>query len=162
MTVPPTRPARSRRGPLIAALMLLLTALLGAVVGVSLDRRFFQPGHQGALGPRFGRPPGAFRDRMARELELSPTQRESVDSIMDRSLREICTVQDEVQPRLDSLSNRMRREVEQVLTPDQIKKVEAFKKRHPHPTVHGLAARCSPEARRGGFRERDSEAPRRP
>lgn len=163
MTVPPTRPARSRRGPLIAVLMLLLTALLGAVVGVSLDRRFFLPGHHGALGPRFGRPPAAFRDRMARELGLSPTQRASVDSIMDRSFREICTVQDEVQPRLDTLFNRLRREVAQVLTPEQVKKLETFKGKHPRPTARRLGRpECSPEARRGGFGEKASEAPRRP
>lgn len=147
MTVPPARPAPSRRGPIIASLMLLLTALLGAVLGVSLDRRFLLPGHHGAPGPRSGGPPAAFRDRMARELELSPTQRASVDSIMERSLREICTVKEEVQPRLDSLFSRMRHEVEQVLSPEQVKKAEAFKRKHP-PRGMGRPE-CSPEARRG-------------
>lgn len=151
MTVPPTRADRSRRTPLIAMLMLLLTALLGAVVGVSLDRRFSPSGDHGPMGPHFGMPPTAFRDRMAGELGLSPTQRESVDSIMDRSFREICTVQDEVQPRLDTLFTRMRREVAQVLTPEQEKKLETFRKKHPRPTARGLSKpECSPEARRGG------------
>lgn len=131
MTVPLTRPARTRRGPIVASLILLLTAVLGAVLGVSLDRRFFLPGHHGAPGPGFGKPSPAFRDRMARELGLSPAQRASVDSIIERSQREICTVKEEVQPRLDSLLNRMRREVEQVLTPEQVKQAEAFRKKHP-------------------------------
>lgn len=159
MTVPPIRPARSRRGPVIAVLMLLFTALLGAAVGVSLDRRFSQLGHHDALGPRggrFGRPPAAFRDRMASELDLSPAQRASVDSIVERSHREICAVREEAQPRLDSLFNRMRREVEQVLTPEQVEKAEAFRRRHP-PRVKGRPA-CSPGAPRGGFGRGASEA----
>jgi hypothetical protein len=135
MTGSPTRPPRFARGPLLAALLLLLAALAGVMVGVALDRRVLLPHafgrpdrHQG----RFGRPPAAFLDRIARELELSPDQRLRVDSILDRSHREICAVKGVVQPRLDSLFTRMRREMDLVLTPEQRNKAEKFRKRH-HP-----------------------------
>lgn len=139
MTVPPAR-SRSARGPLLAALLLLLAALVGVMVGVALDRRVLLPhafGGPGDLHGRFGRPPAAFLDRIARELELSPDQRVRVDSILDRSSREICSVKGEVQPRLDSLFNRMRRQLDSVLTPDQRVKAEKFRRKHHPPDGRG-------------------------
>lgn len=140
MTDSPTRPARSARGPLLAGLLLLLAVFVGVVVGVALDRRVLLPrafGGPGGHHGRFGRPPVAFLDRIARELELTPDQRLRVDSILDRSTREICAVKGEVQPRLDSLFTRMRRELESVLTPDQRAKAEKFKKKHHPPNWRG-------------------------
>lgn len=68
---------------------------------------------------------------------LSPDQRVRVDSILDRSHREICAVKGEVQPRLDSLFTRMRRDMDLVLTPEQRNKAEKFRKKHHPPDGRG-------------------------
>jgi hypothetical protein len=155
MTGSPTRPPRSARGPFLAALLLLLAALAGVMVGVALDRRVLLPhafGGPGGHHERLGRPPAAFLDRIARELELSPDQRVRVDSILERSHREICAVKGEVQPRLDSLFTRMRREMDLVLTPEQRNKAEKFRKKHHPPDGPGPGGpgECFPKGSAAG------------
>jgi Spy/CpxP family protein refolding chaperone len=126
-----------------AVVVLLLVALAGVIAGVALDRLRFMPhmfggpwrgpgGHEWGSG---GGPPRdrGFRDRFARELGLSPDQQTRIDSIMDRQGRELRTVRGRVQPELDSIITRTRRALDSVLTPEQRKKAEAIRKRHPPP-----------------------------
>ncbi|MFL5403482.1 MAG: hypothetical protein ACJ8BF_11765, partial [Gemmatimonadales bacterium] len=74
-----------------------------------------------------------FRDRFAKEVGLSPDQRTRIDSIMERRGRELRAVREQVQPQLDSIVTQTRRALDSVLTPEQRKKAEAIRKRHPHP-----------------------------
>jgi Spy/CpxP family protein refolding chaperone len=130
------------RGPLVAALVLLLVAFAGGVAGVAVDRLVLLPrmfGGPGLHGHGPGGPGGPpprnreFRKRFAREVGLSPEQQTRIDSIMDRQGRELRAVRIKVQPQLDSIITRTRRELDSVLTPDQRKKAEEIRKRHPRP-----------------------------
>jgi Spy/CpxP family protein refolding chaperone len=131
---------------LVAALLLLLALLGGIVVGVAVDRTLLLRGPFGGPGWRMagGRHSPAFRERMARELDLSPEQRVRVDSVIDRSHRDLCAVQDEIRPRLDSVLARTRRELDAVLTPEQRVKAEKLKDR-----VHKFKERRGMPGRRG-------------
>ncbi|HEX5574296.1 MAG TPA: hypothetical protein VFX42_00380 [Gemmatimonadales bacterium] len=137
MSAPDTPSSRRLRGPLLAALVLLLALFVGGVAGVALDRhvllpRMFRPGFQHFPG----RPPPRdreFRNRFAKEVGLSAEQQTRIDSIMDRQGRELRAVRSKVQPQLDSIIGRTRRELDLVLTPEQRKKAEAIRRRHPRP-----------------------------
>lgn len=131
--------AKSPRGPLLAVLVLLLAGFAGGVAGIAMDRLVLLPRMFG--GPGFhrhgpGGPPPRdreFRERFAREVGLSPEQQIRIDSIMDRQGRELRAVRSKVQPQLDSIITRTRRELDSVLTPEQRKKAEEIRKRHPRP-----------------------------
>ena len=75
-----------------------------------------------------------FRERFAREIGLTADQRARVDSIMGREMRGVREVGPTVQPRLDSIVARTRKELDAVLTPEQRKKAEEMQKRHPPPS----------------------------
>jgi Spy/CpxP family protein refolding chaperone len=123
----------------MAVLVLLLVAVVGGLSGVALDRLVFLPhmfrgpGFSHEHGP--GGPPRdrEFRARFTRELGLSPEQQTRIDSIMDRKGRELRAVRGQVQPTLDSIIARTRRQVDSVLTPEQRKKAEEFRRKHPRP-----------------------------
>jgi Spy/CpxP family protein refolding chaperone len=131
----PTARARGSAGPLLAALVLLLAAVVGGVAGVVLDRhvllpRMFHgdhfPGH---------RPPRdrEFRSRFARDLGLSPDQQVRIDSIMDREARELRLLRGRIQPQLNSIIGRTRHQMDSVLTPEQRQRAEEIRRRHPRP-----------------------------
>jgi Spy/CpxP family protein refolding chaperone len=134
-----SQPRRPPPGPLMAVLVLLLVAFAGGLAGVALDRLVLLP-HM-FRGPGFGHGHGSggplrdreFRARIAKELGLSPEQQIRIDSIMERRGRELRAVQGQVQPTLDSIITRTRRQVDSVLTPEQRKKAEEFRRKHPRP-----------------------------
>jgi Spy/CpxP family protein refolding chaperone len=124
----------------MAVVVLLLAALAGGLAGVALDRtvllRHMFPGSGFGYehGPGDGPPRDReFRARIAKELGLSPEQQIRIDSIMDRRGRELRAVRAQVQPTLDSIITRTRRQVDSVLTPEQRKKAEEFRRKHPRP-----------------------------
>jgi Spy/CpxP family protein refolding chaperone len=131
----------SRRppGPLMAVLVLLLVAFAGGLVGIALDRLVLLP-HM-FRGPGFGHEHGLggpqrdaeFRARIAKQLGLSAEQQVRVDSIMDRRGRELRALRGQIQPTLDSIITSTRRQVDSVLTPEQRKKAEEFRRKHPRP-----------------------------
>ena len=134
------RPARKAPGgPLFAVLVLVIAVLAGGIGGVAADRLILLPQmHRGPWhgpgGPHGGPPRDReFRDRFAREVGLTPDQKTRIDSIMDQQGRELRAVRGQVQPQLDSIITRTRRALDSVLTPEQRKKAEAIRKRHPPP-----------------------------
>jgi Spy/CpxP family protein refolding chaperone len=137
MTAPASR--RPPPGPRMAVLVLLLVAIVGGLAGVALDRFVLLPHmfHGSGFGREHG--PGGpprdreFRARFARDLGLSPEQQIRIDSIMDRQGRELRAVRGQVQPTLDSIIARTRRQVDSVLTPEQRKKAEEIRRKHPRP-----------------------------
>jgi Spy/CpxP family protein refolding chaperone len=125
------------KGPWLAVLVLLLVAFAGGIAGVAVDRLVLLPHrfggrdwHDGRPGPPRGH---GFRDRFARELNLSPEQQTRIDSIMDRQGKELRAVRGQVQPQLDSIITRTRREIDAILTPEQRVKAETIRKRFPPP-----------------------------
>jgi hypothetical protein len=129
----PTPPGRRAGGPAIAVVVLLLAVIVGGLAGVAVDRhlllrRMFRPGWERFEGHR---PPRdrEFRNRFAREVGLSPAQQVRIDSIMDRQARELRLVRSKVQPELDSIILRTRRQLDSVLTPEQRTKAEEIRRK---------------------------------
>jgi Spy/CpxP family protein refolding chaperone len=132
-----TSPVSPRRpgSRALATVVLLLVALAGVLAGIALDRRVLLPR---MFGPRFEHgaryhPSREFRRRFAQELGLSAEQQTRIDSIMSRQRRELRAIRQSVQPELDSIVSRTRRELDSVLTPEQRKKAQEIRRRHPRP-----------------------------
>ena len=81
------------------ALMFLLGAFIaGGALGFSADRAM-RGGHGREMrGPR------AYRQRLAEELNLTPQQRTSVDSLLEQKHRQIVAFYRPVKPQLDSIA----------------------------------------------------------
>ena len=115
---------------LIAVLVLLLTAAAGIMAGVAIDRRLLLPGQPpfgGRLafaggppdgGPRM-REPGAFRERFARELNLSADQEKRVDELMSRQMDAISRIHEQTDPQIRTIIEQTRAAIDSVLTPEQ-------------------------------------------
>lgn len=70
-------------------------------------------------GPRMGRSPTAMAQFLARRLELTPEQQDSVRAILVRSNARQQAMWREVRPRFDSLRAAVRAEINALLTPAQ-------------------------------------------
>ncbi|MFN8651658.1 MAG: hypothetical protein U0133_07130 [Gemmatimonadales bacterium] len=126
----PAAPARSRR---TAVLLMFLVVLGGGIAGIAIDRLVLLPWHfSGRMGPGRGAPEGMERrgrDRFARELGLSDSQRVRIDSLLERQMTELRAVRGEVQPRLDSILAQTRRSIDSILTPEQREKAQQLMRR---------------------------------
>ncbi len=60
-----------------------------------------------------------FRERLARELDLTPEQRTRIDSLLDAQAAELRAIRGQTHPRIESTIARTRREIDAVLTPEQ-------------------------------------------
>jgi hypothetical protein len=69
--------------------------------------------------PRSGRGPAAMAQFLARRLDLSPAQQDSVQAILVRSNAQQQAMWREVRPRFDSLRSAVRAEINALLTPAQ-------------------------------------------
>jgi Spy/CpxP family protein refolding chaperone len=102
------------------ALAFLLGALLtGAVMGFAAARAIDAP----VAGAR---PAPSFRDSVAKVLELSPAQRDSLDRILDQRNEHMRQAMAPVKPQLDSIKNVSRDQIRQMLTPAQRETFEAL------------------------------------
>lgn len=113
------------------AMMFLLGALLvGGALGFSADRLFTRPGLCTTQNDRRG-----WRDRFATELQLTPAQRVTLDSILDKRHRDwtavretirpqIDSLQASIHPQLDSVRNRARADIAKMLDPGQLQRFQ--------------------------------------
>ena len=86
------------------ALMFLLGAFLaGGALGFTADRVIDRDHGREMRGGRGGGAAG-YRQRMAAELNLTPAQQASIDSLMDQKHRQIVALYSPVKPQLDSLA----------------------------------------------------------
>ena len=111
------------------ALMFLLGAFLtGGALGFTADR---------VMGGDWGREHrgrDGYRQRMAAELNLSPAQQASIDSLMDQKHRQIVALYRPVRPQLDSLalagrviSDSTHAQIKRLLAPAQQEKLEKMR-----------------------------------
>jgi hypothetical protein len=107
----------------LGAFLLLLAFLLGMVGGAAL----FHAGQRSILGARafsrsrpalFERHDRAPFERLAREVDLAPEQREEVERILEETREEMRSVVD-----------RSRERMRAILTPEQTEKLDALRPR---------------------------------
>jgi hypothetical protein len=60
-----------------------------------------------------------YRSELSSELSLTPAQNHLVDSILDHRAGQFEALRNELRPRVDSMVNAVRREIDAVLTPEQ-------------------------------------------
>ncbi len=113
-----------------AVLFLLGAFLAGGVLGFTADR-MLDRGRSGSRGSR-----EAMSARLARELSLTPDQRKSFDSLMERRREQIRAVYRPIRPQLDSLdkvgraiSDSTHAQVRRILNLDQQVKWDAMRER---------------------------------
>ena len=110
------------------AVMFLLGAFLaGGALGFTADRVMDNDRGRGGRG-------GSFRERMASELDLTPAQRASVDSLMEQKRSQIVALYRPVKPQLDSLalasrviSDSTHAQIKRLLNPEQQVKLEKMR-----------------------------------
>ena len=146
-----------RRSRAVATLVVVVALLTGILVGVAADRRLLWRGPwreggggggggggpfrgHGATGlaghgpwegghAAGGGPSDRMRQRFASELGLNATQIVQVDSIMARRTAARRALEDSMQPRMRALLDSTRSDIDRVLTPDQRKKLDAWRSR---------------------------------
>jgi Spy/CpxP family protein refolding chaperone len=148
------------RSRVMAAITVFTMLCVGIAVGIAVDRSMLRrrfggggPGRGGMGGP-FGMigaepPDSATRQRMRHriisrmrsELDLTPAQERSVDSIFASRELQLDALRSRMRPALDSLRDQMRVAMDSVLTPVQRIKFAEQRKRM--------------DARRGGGRRPD-------
>ncbi len=124
------------------ALMFLLGAFIaGGALGFSADRAM-RGGHGREMRGQW-----VYRQRLAEELNLTPQQRTSVDSLMEQKHRQIVALYKPVKPQLDSIATLARvvsdsthAQIKRLLNPDQQAKLDKMR----------AAARRDLAERRGG------------
>ncbi len=98
----------------------LLAAVFAAGIGAGWGLQAWAESHEGARPGGGGRRgPDAMVAYLARELDLTPPQRDSVRAVFSRHRSEMEAIWREVHPRLDSLRAVMNREISAQLAPDQ-------------------------------------------
>ena len=132
----------------MAIALLAVVGLAGMGLGFAADRlalhhdragarRFGGPAdgpgrsmRYGGPGMRDGRHGGdGMRERLARELDLTPEQQRRVDSIMTQQTRDFRRIREEMQPRFDALLQRAQAGLDSVLTPEQRARLQSLRAR---------------------------------
>jgi Spy/CpxP family protein refolding chaperone len=90
-----------RRSKALALVFLGSTLVVGAAAGFTVDRVLARR----ACESTADRDP--FREYLARKLDLTPSQRAAVDSILDKRYRDRQSVMDPFQPQLDAARARL-------------------------------------------------------
>jgi Spy/CpxP family protein refolding chaperone len=111
------------------ALMFLLGAFVaGGALGFTADR-VIDSGHRREMrGPR------GYRQKLARELDLTPVQQASVDSLIEQKHRQIVALYKPVRPQLDSIavvarvvSDSTHAQIKRLLNADQQAKLDRMR-----------------------------------
>jgi Spy/CpxP family protein refolding chaperone len=116
-----------QRSKSYALLFLLAAFVAGIAVGYTGDRLF----HHGS-----GRADRPSRDRMAKELKLTPQQRTQFDSIMNIRRTQMRELFKPIRPQMDSLQNIAKamgdsthEQLKRILTPEQGRKLDEMRDR---------------------------------
>jgi Spy/CpxP family protein refolding chaperone len=133
----------------LPALALASMFAVGAACGVLADRTLIGPPHH-----RFELPLGGdvlLRDPFG-ELDLSAEQRKKIDALFEHHRSEVDAVVRDSEPKMRALSEKMDREMQAILTPEQRERLKAARERievlpahhhrvfRPGPGPHGIFA----------------------
>ena len=117
------------------ALMFLLGAFLtGGALGFTADRVMGGDRGRDHRGGRGGGGGSSYRQRMAAELNLTPAQQASIDTLVDQKHRQIMALYRPMQPQLDSLalaarviSDSTHAQIKRLLSPAQQVKLDKLR-----------------------------------
>jgi hypothetical protein len=112
-----------------AVLAVAALFLVGIAVGVIGTHLFYlheahQPGSLARLGSLW------LARSLDRRLDLSAEQRRQVDAILADTAREAAVLRHDITPRVLEILDRTHRRISAVLTPEQRKKFERFRREH--------------------------------
>lgn len=129
-----------------AAVVLALCVSVGAIAGVVLDRVLLIPHHIGRRPSRGARPAwpatqAASRDRLARELALTDSQRVQMDSILSRQTARYRATREQIRPQMDSIFAQTRTQIDSILTPTQRDQLRSIRDRNVFGFPPGVGAR---------------------
>jgi len=119
-----------RRESVVAVLTLVVTGVASGALGVVLDRYVLLPRQLARL--RAGWPDEVrqqMRDRMARELSLTPEQQTRIDSVTARNFAALEETRRAFQPRMDLVIRSLRASMDSVLTPAQRARLDSLRER---------------------------------
>jgi len=101
---------------------ILIAFVIGALAGSAVTYRYAPP-HR----PAFHK--GGMIDRLAKDLGLSSVQKKKVRVILEKHRESFKALREEARPRMDALKESMKRQINEVLTPEQQKKFAELKTR---------------------------------
>jgi hypothetical protein len=121
-----------RAGPrALAGVLLVVVAALGVAGGVALERFVLAPAQPHARTDRYSAERAHhFAKYLAGELELSPAQQRTVDSILVARQAQARAVAAQVRPRFDSITTATRADLYRVFTPRQHARYDELRERH--------------------------------
>ena len=138
----PAPRARAGATRAIAVALVVVIGLAGMGLGFAADRLALHNArnvpHRPMPATSFGsfRGPGGrdshrdgMRERLARELDLTPEQQRRVDSIMARQMEDFRRLREAMRPRFDSLLLEAQARLDSVLTPAQRARLKALRAR---------------------------------
>jgi len=117
---------RALKWKLIAGFLLVFLAggLTGAFVGASHVRHFFfKFHHRGDIGERM-------RERLRRELDLTPEQVAKISPILDRAAAQLQQMRRDSGQRVREILNETHRQIAPNLTDEQREKLKQIEERH--------------------------------
>ena len=105
---------------------LALVFLAGAAAGIFFDRLVLSPRRD------HRRPPSHFpsMEMMSRELGLSAEQQARIKEIFERNEERFRALRGDIRKHLDDIREQLKREIDAVLTPEQINKLQEMIARH--------------------------------
>ena len=115
------------RSKLYAAVLLAAAFLAGAVVGGAAQAAWGDRDRRDARDGR--RREHSYVDRLARDLSLSSTQRDSAVTIIEGYSVAMEQLWTEMRPRMDSLRTEIRTNIAAILTPEQQQEYRALNAR---------------------------------
>ena len=104
-----------------------LAVLAAGVAGGLLLGRAWRHGDRPS---RTGRPGPPSLEQMAKELDMTPDQKESIRKIFERNEERLKEIHSQVHLRLGEVRERLKAEIDQVLSLEQRKKLDALLERH--------------------------------
>ncbi|MBM3296162.1 MAG: periplasmic heavy metal sensor [Candidatus Aminicenantes bacterium] len=108
------------------AAALALVFLAGAAAGIFFERLVLSP------RPHHRRPPSHFPslEMMARELGLNADQQARIKEIFERNEERFRALRGDIRKNLNDIREQLKREIDAVLTPEQISKLQDMIARH--------------------------------
>ena len=132
---------RALKWKLIAGFLLvfLVGGLTGAFLGASHVRHFlFKHHHRGDISERM-------RERMRRELDLTPEQVARISPILDRAAAQLQQMRRDTGQRVREILDETHRQIAPTLTDEQRQELQRMKERHRRRHQHRWSRDLTPE-----------------